>query len=718
MAYEANRNNNGISERERADKNNANTIKNAADVAIASKEPHAAAIGGAVKTADAATGGKSTEMLGKGLTNTNKGMPGVGKLAQGFSNKRAESGAGDKVGKAASMSSGANGSPNGEGAGNATSMGSGANSSNVGGDKRNSLPSFGGNKGGPSFPKKKPFGGNKGGSHLPKKNPFNRKSNDSDEKEDSNVLSSINKAKNFMSNPIVRYVIPLILPFLLFIVIAGGFICIISAVIDDYDDSFAASGAVGETNNAKISSKEQGDFVNRLKEVKLEYQANGKTVDVVKIVAVYNVMKKNDKNITYETMNDAAIREIADAMFSGNSYNEDVFKDNLKNKIFVKYFPDSTAEVRESMVKGVINYVGGYNSLSNRNESSNSCESAGECSYDIKGFYIQGRGNILKSYQLSNLYVRLMQCGSTNYKQYGGTWGQPMNEDLIPFEDYVLGAAYAEIGATYPEAFKAQLVISRSFALTRHIDMGGWHTLKQESDGKWVLQIAGCTADQLYCNVDKGCSWDTTSKNHLLSGTGGALQYKSALPADSSYRKYLNETEGEFLVNAQGNIIYASFNASFQKEIIELAKKGLNYKQILLQVYNQGSRNYGATDIKKSSCERTTNCISNGEYAQWKQYQGEWINVPIGNSGRTIRDIGCLVTSVSIQIARSGVATNVDGKFTPGTFVQYLNTHGGFDSYGNFSFGVATSAAPSFKFGDKIYVLGLSRSDKLNIIKD
>ena len=45
-------NNNQESEEERADRNNANNIRNAAEIAIASKEPHAAAVGGAVKAAD------------------------------------------------------------------------------------------------------------------------------------------------------------------------------------------------------------------------------------------------------------------------------------------------------------------------------------------------------------------------------------------------------------------------------------------------------------------------------------------------------------------------------------------------------------------------------------------------------------------------------------------------------------------------------------------
>ena len=58
-SYQANRDGNGSkSQDQRNIDNNAKNIRNAADVAIASKEPHAAAAGAAVKAADKITGGK------------------------------------------------------------------------------------------------------------------------------------------------------------------------------------------------------------------------------------------------------------------------------------------------------------------------------------------------------------------------------------------------------------------------------------------------------------------------------------------------------------------------------------------------------------------------------------------------------------------------------------------------------------------------------------
>ena len=105
-------------EDERSTQNNANNIRNAADVAIASKNPYAMAAGAAVKAADKITGGKSTEALGKGMTKANKMAPG-GRSIQKASNKLNESGASDKIGTAARMKSGGAGGAAGA-AGNAS----------------------------------------------------------------------------------------------------------------------------------------------------------------------------------------------------------------------------------------------------------------------------------------------------------------------------------------------------------------------------------------------------------------------------------------------------------------------------------------------------------------------------------------------------------------------------------------------------------------------
>lgn len=91
----------------RNDANNANAIKNAAEIASKTSNPYAKGIGTAVKVADKISGGKASEKLGKALTTANKFSPG-GRILQKGLNKLGESGAGDKIANAVSKKNSGN----------------------------------------------------------------------------------------------------------------------------------------------------------------------------------------------------------------------------------------------------------------------------------------------------------------------------------------------------------------------------------------------------------------------------------------------------------------------------------------------------------------------------------------------------------------------------------------------------------------------------------
>ncbi len=99
------------------------------------------------------------------------------------------------------------------------------------------------------------------------------------------------------------------------------------------------------------------------------------------------------------------------------------------------------------------------------------------------------------------------------------------------------------------------------------------------------------------------------------------------------------------------------------------------------------------------SCVATT---SSGDYTSWKQYDDEWADIAIGD--RNVKAVGCLATSVAIQIARSGTQiTNLpDGytNFNPGAFVTTLNKNGGFTSGGAFQWTGFQGLASNWKIGD------------------
>lgn len=699
-----------LSQDERNTKNNTKNIRNAADVAIASKNPYAMAIGGAVKAADKITGGKSTEALGKAMTKANKTVPG-GKKIQDASNKLSESGASDAIGKAASMKNGtgggaaSTGASAGSQAGNAASSASGGGGATGGTDALSSPSDMGG------------F------------NPFSKKNTSNNEKDDSQNNGDDKSEASFEGTgtgkmPVkaaVMFLAPIFVIFLIFV----GLLNAITNNFADYEDALGASGATGgETGGILYSAAnpEAREFYERINNVKLSMQANGKSVDALKIVAVYHILTTNDPNIDYESMTEAKIREIADAMFSGNSYNETVFKENLINNIFPKYLPGTSEKKREQMAEDVFDYIDRYYSFIGLDTSS-TCAAIGSCTYEIKGFYIPGSGNITKSMSIKDLKVRLMECGSP----YGnGSYTTPIDQDLVSFEDYVAGVAYAEIGDYAPdEAIKAQMIASRSFALARPTGMNnGLGKKLEEENGQWILQISSCVADQVFCNINEGCSYMGGGDGQggvVRSGkVQGAERTRDPLPEDHKLRSLAASVQGEVLVNNQGNIIQAGYLSDVSNAFTSLANQGMNYRQILLQVYGGEVRNYGATDIQKMSCNTGSSGCSNastGPYASWKQYEGSWTEINLGDSGQTIRQIGCLVTSISMLIAKSGVETNISN-FNPGTFVEFLNNNGGFASGGNFVWSSATLAAPSFKYQGQISVSGYTREQKLSKIKE
>lgn len=90
-----------------------------------------------------------------------------------------------------------------------------------------------------------------------------------------------------------------------------------------------------------------------------------------------------------------------------------------------------------------------------------------------------------------------------------------------------------------------------------------------------------------------------------------------------------------------------------------------------------------------------------GPYTSWLQTNSAWGGIHLGDSKYTMSSSGCAVTSVAIQFARMGFDV------TPGSLVQYLNTHGGFEDGGTgaLKWNVATQNVQNvnYKNADAIY---------------
>ena len=716
-SYKANRNdgNSGVSDKERADKNNAKNVQVAADVAMQSGHPVVAAVGGAVKAGDMLTGGKVSGELGKAATKIMDKTPG-GKQLQNVSNKLSESGASDVIGKAAAIQGGTSGTPTS----GATSSATGATSPTVGTNTGKSgamgtTPTTEQNSQLPASPDSQATDNNIAG--VPPGVGKKRGSSLLDDDDDKQKVELTGQATLSKVAKISILTSLFASPFLIVILIVMTATTVFGTYKDGLGINTVSGGKTGDIDYVE-DSQEATDFYERVNEVKEEMLREGKSVDAFRIVAVYHILSKYNGELSYKTMSKQKIEKIAEAMLNNGVYDEETFRNNLVDDIIKSYVSKTSKKRREAIADEIFQYIVDYYEFIG--EEMDTCvSSSGNCAYSIKGFYSKSTGNISKNMNISNLKVRLMQCGG----DYGrGTWGQPLaGEELIDFEKYVLGVTYGEIGTSFSdEAIKAQIVAVRSFSLSRPAMMNNslGKKLSQENN-QWILQMSSCVADQVYCDPDQGCSRMNDGKQGgtIRSGHSVGTFRSPALPSDSKLRTLAKEVEGEVLVNNQGNIISTSYINTTQNLFNKLAKQGLNYKQILLQVYNQGSTNSGAKDVTKMSCGTTTGICSSstGEYASWKQTDSRWKNVSLGN--RTVGQIGCLATSVSILVAKSGVPTVLGDNFNPGTFVQYLSKNGGFVN-GNFMWDSVNKVAPGFQYAGRKDLSGYTDQQKIDAIRD
>lgn len=277
------------------------------------------------------------------------------------------------------------------------------------------------------------------------------------------------------------------------------------------------------------------------------------------------------------------------------------------------------------------------------------------------------------------------------------------DDRLIDFDKYILGVAYQEVGggtdSISEQVFKAQAIAARSYALTRGKKMAGVKALQiTEENGYSVINIRQTVSDQAYCDPDEGY----LPSGQLSNCSSGHLR----LPDDSPLRKWAKEVEGVVLVDSNGEVVHTPYNIDDQTVWRALAQNGMTSDEIILKHYNAAEKGYtlNATCVKTSSVEGAEG---------WKQCDPRWGNMYVGS--KTICSIGCALTSISIQLARSGVQLNVSGEFNPGTFMQTHKSNGGFSD--NIITWNVSRIAPNFKLIASHEALFGTKENKINTLK-
>lgn len=486
---------------------------------------------------------------------------------------------------------------------------------------------------------------------------------------------------------------------------------------------------IADGNEDYKTTEEEEKFQERIQEVQEEYSEDGKSFEAKYIGAVYTILSTYSGDYTYKNMTKSKIREIADLMFDENgSFSEDTFKENLQNSYFPDKIPGKDEETYKRYVDDMFDILKYYDDNKNKNKSSSTGTTGDVCTYDIKGMNTEQYGTGIKNKNINatDIKVRLMSAGG----RCDGTFGQPIEgEDLVPLEKYILGVAYAEDENAPEEAFKAQLVVARSFVLSVADASGNANGKKfVEEDGQWILQITNCVTDQVYCDPDEGCSKNGPRDNQYLvvhSGMKATTQYKPAMAENDQRRQWASEVAGKVALDSSGRLYLPNFRDTDQKAWDGLANQGLDYTQIILKHYP------GVASISDSDCtdNSTGDGSSAGSYVGWKQTDSRWKDVVLGggtDSSRSIGNIGCLATSISMLIAKSGAidglptANTLKGNFNPGTFVEAMNKAGGFDSGGKLYWANVKKVVPNFVYdsSSKQTLSGLSRDAKLKVINN
>lgn len=297
----------------------------------------------------------------------------------------------------------------------------------------------------------------------------------------------------------------------------------------------------------------------------------------------------------------------------------------------------------------------------------------------------------------------------------------------MSIEKYVLGVTYYEMdGVDNAEAFKAHSLVVRSYILS-----GAYNPGTDATNGP-VLDKSANTL-KVKQNSNGRIYWDVEKDLYSSLNSSGVTVYspeeydtqktlvKSAQTAEDIKKAnlYMNSVMGTYALDSGGNAIRIGYdpNAIANLKSLAIAYAGSDngsYTALVMKAYPEVS-SIGSGEVSMIYYGEV------GEFSNWKQKKklgAPWWDVRLGtSSGTEIDKIGCLVTSISMQIAYSGIETGNITNFNPGTFANALRSKGCLSSGGAInSYDCITSVIPGFVFVRK-YALNGSDADRINDIR-
>lgn len=424
----------------------------------------------------------------------------------------------------------------------------------------------------------------------------------------------------------------------------------------------------GDTNCEKQATQK---YYEELEEVYNKYKEKNIEIDVQLITATifyanthrFDQFTEEDDSTNIEEGNIklSDIDRLASNMVNGSRIDYDKYRNYLISTYIPKRFSSlySDRNDKDEAIEEIADAIMGFKNETTYTVQNN--QSYGTCKYKIGGEEID----------TSDLTVVILSCDGSK------------ELERIDFEKYIKGVVYGEVGNTWPdEVLKVQAIAARSFTLTRNQTMcpGRPNDCEYGYNPKTnEIRMRNCEGDQVYCDYKEGCQkYNYNGYNSLISGTKNPTLpiYKEPLSeADAKhFEDNLNEVNGKVLLK-EDNEIYASAYIDVDQRAwnsMYNSNNSLDYNDIAIKHY------WDKTKTNLTISSNCTNYGSTGEFSEWKQFDPRWSSVNIGSS--TLQSSGCLVTSIAIQMQRSGTVTIQD--FNPGTFANELTKNGGFSSGG------------------------------------
>ena len=192
-------------------------------------------------------------------------------------------------------------------------------------------------------------------------NKFLNGNNNDDSNSDENDFNPAGIAIKGTINLLKQILIMIFGPFLL--LLFGVFIAVVIGICissGNSDNTFGIITAVyGSTTMDE--SDPMYSFTNLLTVVNNDYNNSGRRLDIALLTCAFTIISNESNDYDFSKYNLQQVNDMAASMFSGNFYDEETFKSNLKSNIFPAYFSNKSGSYYDSLISDIFELYDNYN---------------------------------------------------------------------------------------------------------------------------------------------------------------------------------------------------------------------------------------------------------------------------------------------------------------------------------------------------------------------